>query len=147
MYYKFVLFCFFVFNAVFLNCKELTSPKYAETIYNIQTINEMSVDEFAHNIDDYCYPLKIKFTNYPKDYEFKGAVYLVNLGWQEIVNYEEYTGNTNGFKIDVKGKLEGAHFISFLDLEITASTIKGNFCCAGPTIDTTGYDFTAVISK
>ena len=147
MYCKFTLICFFVLGAVFLYCKDLTSPEYAEKIYIVQTIYGMSVDEFAQNIDDYCYSLKIKFTNYPKDYNFEGAVYLVNSGWQEIVNYEEYTGNTNGFYIDVKGKLEGAYFVSFLDLKITTSTINGNFCCTGPTIDTTGYDFTAVISK
>ena len=145
MYYKLELPCFLILLGVlFAGCKDPQSPELTEKIYIVQTIQGLSVAEFAQNINEYSYPEIIKFTKNLRDYNFEGEVRIANIGWSKIENYEEYTGNTNSFFINVIGKLGPVQEIVFTNLEITNNTLDGTFYLSGPTIDTTVHDFTSV---
>ncbi|KAA3616591.1 MAG: hypothetical protein DWQ05_12740 [Calditrichaeota bacterium] len=136
---KFILFflcALLMTNTALTSCKSFfNSPDSIH--YSVQTIDEKPTKEFER---DYDWPLEIIFEDYDSGEPILGSIKLAKLGWLPIT---QNCTEDNCFIVDTKGKLGPVEFISIKHQRITKKNISGMFYCAGPTIDTSGHEFTA----
>ena len=123
------------------NCSDSSSVDNSLMTFEVTTLNNLPIDEYASNHEGTYYPITITLIDYEPESVFSGTVNIFNIGLLNIK--QNSSGSFNLFIVDLDSSYFPVEFLNFSDLIINNSQMKGQFAIAGSTIDTISFEFIA----
>ena len=122
-------------------CSDSSSVDNSVMIFEVETIYNLTIGEFADKFGGTFFPTTIILEDYDPESDFKGTINSSKFGSLSIT--QNCYGRFDCFIIDLDSSYFPFELISFTGLIINNSEMKGNFTAGGSTIDTAGFEFTA----
>ena len=123
------------------NCSDSSSVDNSVMTFDVTTVHNLSIEEYASNHEGSTYPITITLIDYEPESDFSGTVYTSKIGLSSITR--NCFGGFDCFEIDLDSSYFPVEFLTFSDLIINNSQMKGQFAIAGSTIDTISFEFIA----
>ena len=123
------------------SCSDSSSVDNSVMEFEVETIHNLSIEEFADKFRGAFFPTTIILEDYDPESDFSGTVNSSKFGLLSIT--QNCIGRFNCFIVALDSNYFPIEFIVFTDLIINNSEMKGQFTAGGSTIDTAGFEFTA----
>ena len=132
------------------SCPNSSSVDYSMMTFEVHTIFDFSIEEYADKFDGDLFPITIILEEYDPESEFRGTVNISMIGFLSITR--NCTGKFDCFAAEVDPsfmwKVDSIHFVPvdyvyFSDLIINNSEMKGKFAPSGPGLDIFLIEFIA----
>lgn len=126
---------------LFVQCKWLFNQNETKK-YEVYEIDGYSIQDYKE-LGARIFPEKISLTN-DDDFNFQGTVKFDSIGIKLIRNYNSDTSLKRQFFVDTQTTLGPVENIMFWKLEITASSMNGEFLFVGPLINAVSVPFKTI---
>lgn len=123
------------------SCSGSSSVDYSLMTFEVETIYNLSIEEFADNFDVHTFPITITLEDYDPESDFSGTVNLSKLGLLSITR--NCFGSFNCFVVELDSSNFPLEFIIFTGLIIGNSEMKGKYAAGGSTLDYAAFEFSA----
>lgn len=137
---KFISLILFLLVLLF-SCSDSSSADKSVMIFEVTTVDDLPIDEYANNFKGSTYPITITFIDYENGSEFTGTVITSKIGLSSIT--DSCLEGSSCFWVDLDSTYFPFESFFFSDLIINNSQMKGRFQILGPTIDIAGFEFIA----
>lgn len=125
-----------------LSCSGSSSVDYSLMTFEVKTIHNLSIEEFADNFGGTFFPNAIILEDYDPESDFSGTVNSSMFGLLSITR--NCFGSFNCFIIELDSSYFPIEFLLFTGLIIDDSKMKGKFGAGGSTIDYAVFEFSAL---
>ena len=123
------------------SCSNSSSVDNSVMTFDVTTVHNLSIEEYASNHEGSTYPITITLIDYEPESDFSGTVYTSKIGLSSITR--NCFGGFDCFEIVLDSSYFPFESLVFSDLIINNSQMKGNFTVSGSTIDYVGFEFIA----
>ena len=122
------------------SCSGSSSVDYSLMTFEVETIHNLSIEEFADNFKETFFPNTIILEDYDPESDFSGTVNSSMFG---LLSITRDCSMANCFVVELDSSNFPLEFLIFNDLIIDNTQMKGEFAAGGSTIDYAGFEFSA----
>ena len=123
------------------SCSDSSSAFDSLMTYEVKSIDNLPIEEFANNFRERFYPVTITLEDYEPESDFSGSTNINNIGSLSIAR--ACVSAFDCFIVDLDSTYLPVEALIFFNLKIDNKQMKGQFIQTGPTIQTHSIEFSA----